>query len=168
MESPLLRVDLSHLRNSPRIVCNRCSSPPCSFLFNVGLVLLCTLPVVQFCTQAFSGYARLTDAESIFGGQFRYLPGFRELWRYNVFVFTLLGFTLLSAIYFAAFPSDRRHLARVMADIKVAAAIRREAVQKKITQAGGSLQGVVVVKPPSGLGMVKTALGMRGATATVI
>jgi len=33
-----------------------------SFMFNVQLVLLCVLPTVQFCTDAFSQYARNTDA----------------------------------------------------------------------------------------------------------
>ena len=51
-----------------------------SFMFNTGLVLLCTLPAVQFCTDAFSQYVRLTDADSLFGTQFKYLEFFRYFW----------------------------------------------------------------------------------------
>ena len=46
-------------------------------IFNVALILLCTLPVVQFCTMAFASYARYTDASTIFGTQFMYLRFFR-------------------------------------------------------------------------------------------
>ncbi len=73
-----------------------------SMLFNVGLVLLCVLPTVQLCTDAFSQYVRLTDADVIFGTQYRYLEGFRYLWQYNVFLFAILGFALLSLIYFVS------------------------------------------------------------------
>jgi LMBR1 domain-containing protein 1 len=57
-----------------------------SFMFNVQLVLLCVLPVVQFCTDAFSQYARNTDAEVIFGTQFKFIYGFRFFWQFNVFL----------------------------------------------------------------------------------
>lgn len=40
-----------------------------TFLFNVQLVLLCVLPTVQFCTDAFSTYSRYTEADVIFGSQ---------------------------------------------------------------------------------------------------
>jgi LMBR1 domain-containing protein 1 len=35
-----------------------------SFLFNVGVVLLCEIPVIQFCSEAFSIYARVTSISS--------------------------------------------------------------------------------------------------------
>ena len=165
-----------------------------SFMFNVQLVLLCVLPTVQFCTDAFSQYARNTDAEVIFGSQFKYIYGFRYFWQYNVFLcvrrvalaqrrsrkarrgrrgrhaplgcaralcavaadrpparacppalpprarsFTILGFTLLSGIYFGLFPSDRTHLNNVMAKIKAEKSKEMKAFSRKLEQQGGAL-----------------------------
>lgn len=110
-----------------------------SFMFNVQLVLLCVLPTVQFCTDAFSQYARNTDAGVIFGSQFKYIYGFRFFWQYNVFLFTILGFTLLSGIYFGIFPSDRNHLNQVMAQIKAAKGKEMKAFESKLKQQGGAL-----------------------------
>jgi LMBR1 domain-containing protein 1 len=70
-------------------------------IFNVALMLLCTLPAVQFCTAAFSSYARFTDAATIFGTQFQYLRFFRYFWAYNVFLFMILIIFVLGAIYFS-------------------------------------------------------------------
>ena len=39
--------------------------------------------------------------------------------RYNVFLFTILGFALLTVIYLCIFPSDRDHLNKVMQKIKI-------------------------------------------------
>jgi LMBR1 domain-containing protein 1 len=55
-------------------------------IFNVSLILLCTLPVTQFCTNAFATYARFSDATTIFGTQMMYLRFFRYFWAYNVFL----------------------------------------------------------------------------------
>jgi LMBR1 domain-containing protein 1 len=73
-----------------------------SFLFNLALVLLCVLPVVQFSTNAFSMYARLTSADVLFGSTIRYLRFFRYFWQYNAFLFAILFFVLVSAIYFVS------------------------------------------------------------------
>ena len=110
-----------------------------SFMFNVQLVLLCVLPTVQFCTDAFSQYARNTDAEVIFGSQFKYIFGFRYFWQYNVFLFTILGFTLLAGVYFGLFPSDRTHLNQVMAKIKAEKSKELKAFERKLEQKGGAL-----------------------------
>ncbi|GMI32230.1 hypothetical protein TeGR_g10311, partial [Tetraparma gracilis] len=50
-----------------------------SFLFNLLLILLCSLPVVQFSTIAFADYARFTNVNQIFGVQIKYLQGDRVL-----------------------------------------------------------------------------------------
>jgi LMBR1 domain-containing protein 1 len=110
-----------------------------SFMFNVQLVLLCVLPVVQFCTDAFSQYARHTDADVIFGTQMKYIYGFRYFWQYNVFLFTILGFFILAAIYFACFPSDRKHLNEVMNKIKMQKKKEMGEFGFRLNQAGGSL-----------------------------
>jgi LMBR1 domain-containing protein 1 len=31
-----------------------------SFLFNVGIILMCEIPIIQFCSKSFSIYARVT------------------------------------------------------------------------------------------------------------
>lgn len=113
-----------------------------AFLFNVALVLLCVLPAVQFCTDAFSEYSRLTDAQMIFSNQFKYMTGFRYFWQYNVFLFTILALTLLAAVYFAMCPSDRRYLNDVMAQIKASNKARLDATSKTIDRkgAGGAVE----------------------------
>jgi LMBR1 domain-containing protein 1 len=109
------------------------------FMFNVMLVLLCVLPVVQFCTDAFSQYARHTDADVIFGTQMKYIYGFRYFWQYNVFLFAILGFFILAAIYFGIFPSDRKHLNEVVAKIKAEKGKQMKGFEKKLQQQGGAL-----------------------------
>lgn len=111
-------------------------------MFNLQLVLLCVLPCVQFCTTAFSQYARYSEADVIFGTQMRYIDGFRWFWQYNVFLFSILGFTLLSIIYFSVFPSDRRHLNKVMKEIAAAKNKERKSFERKLDQQGGALSMV--------------------------
>ena len=103
-------------------------------------------PTTQFCTQAFSQYARLTDAGMLFGQQFQHLSFFRYFWMYNVFLFTILGFTLLSLIYFSIFPSDRDHLVKVMASIKAKKGAERKAFDRKLAQQGGALSAMAPIK----------------------
>jgi hypothetical protein len=67
---------------------------------------VCLQPATQFMLQAFSIYARLSDADVI-GQQMKYMQGMTYFYRFNIFIFMLLGFTILAAIYFAIWPSDR-------------------------------------------------------------
>ena len=60
--------------------------------------------------------------------------------QYNVFLFMILGFTLLSIIYFSIFPSDRDHLNKVMASIKAKKGAEFKSFERKIAQQGGSLE----------------------------
>eukprot|EP00588_Corethron_pennatum_P012288 CAMPEP_0194269994 /NCGR_PEP_ID=MMETSP0169-20130528/4077_1 /TAXON_ID=218684 /ORGANISM="Corethron pennatum, Strain L29A3" /LENGTH=546 /DNA_ID=CAMNT_0039011883 /DNA_START=99 /DNA_END=1739 /DNA_ORIENTATION=+ len=77
-----------------------------SFLFNVLLVLLCSAPVVQFCSLAFGEYTRHSNVQQIFGTQFRHLRFFRYAWDTNAFVICLLVFFGLSLIYFSVRPRE--------------------------------------------------------------
>lgn len=77
-----------------------------SFLFNTGLIMLCSLPVVQFCTTAFASYARYATVRQIFGTQIQYLSFFKYFWVNNVFVYALLAFALLTALYLGCKPRD--------------------------------------------------------------
>uniref|UniRef100_A0A9I9CGJ8 LIMR family protein n=1 Tax=Cucumis melo TaxID=3656 RepID=A0A9I9CGJ8_CUCME len=49
-----------------------------SFLFNVGLILLCSISVIQFCSTAFAYYARATAAQEIFGHTLQSLRGMEK------------------------------------------------------------------------------------------
>ena len=86
-----------------------------SFLFNVSLILLCSVAVVQFCVTAFSVYARRTAAVQIFGTQIRYLKGLKYLYQY--YVYALLGMMGLSLIYFLIRPQDKANQHELEVDV---------------------------------------------------
>jgi LMBR1 domain-containing protein 1 len=77
-----------------------------SFMFNIGLVLLCALPVVQFCQDAFGDYAANAEIRQIFGVQIQYLQFFTFFWTKNIFVYIFMAFTVITSIYLACRPSD--------------------------------------------------------------
>eukprot|EP00531_Pseudo-nitzschia_arenysensis_P002168 CAMPEP_0116126996 /NCGR_PEP_ID=MMETSP0329-20121206/6615_1 /TAXON_ID=697910 /ORGANISM="Pseudo-nitzschia arenysensis, Strain B593" /LENGTH=551 /DNA_ID=CAMNT_0003621087 /DNA_START=22 /DNA_END=1677 /DNA_ORIENTATION=+ len=77
-----------------------------SFLFNVGLVLLCALPVVQFSAQAFSDYARDSTINQIFNVQIENLQFFGFWFTNKIFVYVFLGFFGLTALYLMFKPKD--------------------------------------------------------------
>jgi LMBR1 domain-containing protein 1 len=87
-----------------------------SFLFNLGIVLLCSIPVVQFSVIAFSDYARFTNVNQIFGVQVKYLKFFSYFWTTNAFIYGILGFFVLSALYFGVKPRDNPTSARDLKD----------------------------------------------------
>ena len=108
-------------------------------------------PCVQFCTDAFSEYARLTDAQLIFSTQFRYLAFFRYFWQYNVFIFTILGMTLLSIIYFSCCTccsTDREYLRKVQEQIKADYRLNKTKTSKLMERKGG--ERVVEMTRPKG------------------
>jgi len=110
-----------------------------SFVFNVQLVLLCVLPTVQFTTEAFNTYARLTQASVIFGTQFRYIQGFRFFWQYNVFLFLILAFVLMALMYTYCCPSDRAHITKAINAIKETKNKEFRDFGRKLDQKGGAL-----------------------------
>ena len=77
-----------------------------SFLFNIGLILLCALPVVQFATTSFSDYARFSTIRQIFGVQIQNLKFFGWWWSKNIFVYIFMVFTVLSTLYLWCKPKD--------------------------------------------------------------
>lgn len=85
-----------------------------SFLFNVGLILLSSISVIQFSATAFAVYAQATAVQEIFGHTLESLRGIKYLFRYNVFqiVFILLAITTL--IYYLAFGWKKRKPRRKM------------------------------------------------------
>jgi len=78
-----------------------------SFMFNIGMVLLCALPAVQFSQQAFADYARFTVVRQLFGVQVRNLRFFNYFWVNNVFIYGFLLFTFLTMLYLACKPGDK-------------------------------------------------------------
>lgn len=70
-----------------------------SFLFNMSLVLLSALPVVQFAVVSFEDYAQNSTIHQIFVVQIEYLDFFVFFYKYNVFVYIFLVISLLTGIY---------------------------------------------------------------------
>jgi LMBR1 domain-containing protein 1 len=78
-----------------------------SFMFNVGLVLLCALPVVQFTITAFPEYAWNTIALNIMGTQVQYLKFFTWFWESKVFIYAFLAVFGLTVIYLSCKPKEK-------------------------------------------------------------
>ena len=68
-----------------------------SLIFNVGVILFCSLAVAQFCTLAFSTYAQFTASDAIFEVQIQNLKGLK--YGYDAFIFLLAISTLLTTFY---------------------------------------------------------------------
>ncbi|XP_058766164.1 LIMR family protein At5g01460 [Vicia villosa] len=79
-----------------------------SFLFNVGLILLCSISVIQFCSTAFAYYAQATAAQEIFGHTLESLRGIKYLYKYNVFQIAFVVLAGLTFVYYAAFGWKRK------------------------------------------------------------
>lgn len=80
-----------------------------SFLINSWLILLCSVPTVQFCIQSFPVYARFTEVDLLFGNQVEYLQVFKIFWDYNIFTIAMLsvaGVTLLTLLVCAVLSID--------------------------------------------------------------
>lgn len=75
------------------------ATPLNSILFNVLMLLISTASVVQFGTQAFADYARLTDADVIFSAQINHLAFYSFFFDNNIFIYTLLVWSVLTLIY---------------------------------------------------------------------
>ena len=78
-----------------------------SFMFNIALVLLCALPVVQFAQEAFSDYAADSEIRIIFGVQVQNLTFFSKFFVKNVFIYIFLSIFVLTGIYLACRPRDQ-------------------------------------------------------------
>lgn len=78
-----------------------------SFLFNIALLLLCSIPVVQFSTEAFAEYARNTTSLQVFGTQIRYMRFFSYFFVNNVFIYAFLLMFLLTCLYLMCKPVNK-------------------------------------------------------------
>lgn len=79
-----------------------------SFLFNVALILLSSISVIQFCSTAFAYYARATAAQEIFGHTLESLRGIRFLYKYNVFQIAFIILAGLTLVYYTIFGWRRK------------------------------------------------------------
>ncbi|GBG85570.1 hypothetical protein CBR_g40208 [Chara braunii] len=84
-----------------------------SFLFNVGLILLCSISVIQFCATAFALYAQETAVANIFGHQLENLRGIKVLFRYGIFQIVFVSLAFLTFVYYIGFGWRRRPRTRI-------------------------------------------------------
>ena len=76
-----------------------------SFLFNTGVIILCSISIIQFCSQVFDVYASETAVSEIFGNQVTNLRGIGVLFRYGAFLyalFSITGLTILASPFLRA------------------------------------------------------------------
>eukprot|EP00922_Rhytidocystis_sp_ex-Travisia-forbesii_P003855 GHVS01005579.1.p1 GENE.GHVS01005579.1~~GHVS01005579.1.p1 ORF type:complete len:548 (-),score=84.42 GHVS01005579.1:256-1899(-) len=78
-----------------------------SFLFNVAMILVSASAVIQFSQQAFRSYASHTAATWIFEIQLHVIKFFGVFFKYNVFIYLLLLWSFITAIYLCVRPRDR-------------------------------------------------------------
>uniref|UniRef100_A0A7S1GBQ8 Uncharacterized protein n=1 Tax=Bicosoecida sp. CB-2014 TaxID=1486930 RepID=A0A7S1GBQ8_9STRA len=102
-----------------------------SMIFNLMLVLLCVLPVVQFASNAFRDYARLTSVDVIFGSTIKHMEGFRYFFENDIFLYSFLGLTFLALVYFVWSPSEKKRLQKETAAHRDALASSRDAALKQ-------------------------------------
>jgi hypothetical protein len=69
-----------------------------SLLVNLALVMAAVPAVVQFAAAAFASFARGTEVHTLLGGTAAHLRGLSYVYRFNVFVYMLLGVCGLSGL----------------------------------------------------------------------
>ena len=87
-----------------------------SFMFNMALVLLCALPVVQFSQAAFADYAAFAEIRQLFGVQIQYLQFFTWFFANDVFIWIFFVISILTALYLIYKPNDQSTSAQALRD----------------------------------------------------
>ncbi|CAM9277020.1 unnamed protein product, partial [Ectocarpus fasciculatus] len=94
-------------------------TPVNAFLYNIAMILLCTIPVVHLCSIAFSGYARYAEIYYVMGWQVTYLHFFSHFYVKHVFVWILFMICPATALYLFCRPKEKTTTASdVMSDIQ--------------------------------------------------
>lgn len=94
-------------------------TPVNAFLYNIAMILLCTIPVVHLCSIAFSGYARYAEIYYVFGWQVTYLHFFSHFYINHIFVWILFLICPLTAMYLFCRPKEQAtSAADIMEDIE--------------------------------------------------
>jgi hypothetical protein len=70
-----------------------------SFLFNVILMLIASVGVIQLCISSFPTYTRNTEIYMIIGLQLNYMKFYSAFYQNNVFSIALIVWAFLSFIY---------------------------------------------------------------------
>lgn len=78
-----------------------------AFLANTWIILLCSVPTLQFASTAFPVYARFTDLDLIFGTQVFYLKFLSYFWKNNVFIVAMLTISFLTMVWLIIQPTDK-------------------------------------------------------------
>jgi len=78
-----------------------------AFLANTWIIMLCSVPTVQFCVRAFPIYARNTAIDVLFGTQIQYLSFFKYFFEENVFIIAMIVVSFLTLLYLIYRPRDR-------------------------------------------------------------
>jgi len=78
-----------------------------AFLANTWVILLCSIPCVQFCVRAFPVYANNTDIDMLFGVQAQYVQFFKYFWQNNVFIYMIVILSGLTLFWLIASPNDK-------------------------------------------------------------
>jgi len=81
-----------------------------SFLFNVMLLLLTSVSIVQFCAICFASYARLTAVDMLFGVQVQNLLFFQWFYRNDVFLYAIVATAFVASVWLAICPRDKSAL----------------------------------------------------------
>jgi LMBR1 domain-containing protein 1 len=77
-----------------------------SFLFNVWLIMVSSVTVVQFSSVCFSIYNRLTELDFIFNVAIKNLMVIKYFWEAYYYILIILAF--LSGLYLLIFPTERK------------------------------------------------------------
>jgi len=78
-----------------------------AFLFNVLLINIWSFSLTQFDTYAFADYVRGTQINMIFGVQIKYMYFYQWFYRYNVFIYAILAWAVITLIYLLCKRVDR-------------------------------------------------------------
>ncbi|GIQ89394.1 LMBR1-like membrane protein, partial [Kipferlia bialata] len=86
-----------------------------SFLFNVGLMLLSSLAVVEFCATAFSTYFKDSTVDLLFNNTLDNLAYVHYFFDYASYV--MLGFAVLTLLILVLFPGKGKHEDQIESDL---------------------------------------------------
>lgn len=77
-----------------------------SFLFNIGVLLICTAPLVEFCAVAFSGYTVHADINLLYNVQITNVDFFSLFYVQYVFVWIILITCCVTFVWLLIYPRD--------------------------------------------------------------
>ncbi|RYH21595.1 hypothetical protein EON65_20435 [archaeon] len=77
-----------------------------AFVFNLGIIMTSSVPLVHFCVVAFGGYTVYSDVFFLFAVQVKNLNFFSSFFQNNVFIWMLMMIAFVSMPYFIYRPRD--------------------------------------------------------------